>query len=81
MEWTLNREEEGLVEWTRADGYATIRCRQRADGEWVVRLDRLYQAPDGSGYRRERVGDVDAAKRVAEAWRDEHDGETGDGGS
>jgi hypothetical protein len=72
MEWTRNRSEEDLVEWTRADGYVTIRRRRRADGGWIVRLDRLYQAPEGSGYRRERVDDAESAERLVEAWKDEH---------
>jgi hypothetical protein len=71
MTWTKNRETEHLVEWTRSDGYVTIRRRRRADGGWVVRLDRLYQAPEGSGYRRERVDDVESAKQLLEAWKAE----------
>ena len=71
MEWTQSREEADLVEWTRADGYVTIRRRRRADGGWVVRLDRLYQAPEGSGYRRERVADAEAATQLVEAWKDD----------
>jgi hypothetical protein len=74
MEWTRSRDDEGLEEWTREDGYATIRRRRRPDGEWVVRLDRLHQAPDGRGYRRERVADETAARELVEAW-------TADGGS
>ena len=68
MEWTRSRDDEGLEEWTREDGYATIRRRRRPDGEWVVRLDRLHQAPDGRGYRRERVADETAARELVEAW-------------
>ena len=68
MEWTRSRDDEGLEEWTREDGYATIRRRRRPDGEWVVRLDRLHQAPDGRGYRRERVADETAARELVDAW-------------
>ena len=68
MEWTRTREEEGLVEWTRADGYVTVRRRRRPAGEWVVRLDRLHQAPEGRGYRRERVADAAAATELVDAW-------------
>ncbi|RLM59220.1 hypothetical protein DVK02_00225 [Halobellus sp. Atlit-31R] len=73
MEWTRTRDADSLVEWTREDGYVTVRRHRRPDGEWVVRLDRLYQAPEGGGYRRERVADVDAARAVVEAWKDEAD--------
>lgn len=69
MEWTRSREEATLVEWTRSDGYATIRRRRRPDGEWIVRLDRLHQAPEGGGYRRERVADESEAVALIDAWK------------
>ncbi|WP_049984861.1 DUF7543 family protein [Halobellus rufus] len=69
MEWSRSEDGEAFVEWTREDGYATIRRRQRADGGWVVHYDRLYQAPEGSGYRRERVADLEAADELVEAWQ------------
>jgi len=75
MDWSRTREDDGLVEWTRADGYATLRRRRRPDGTWVIRLDRLYQAPDGSAYRRERVDDEGAAEALIEAWMAESDPE------
>jgi len=71
MEWTRTRDEEGLVEWTREDRHATVRRRRRPDGGWVVRLDRLHQAPEGRGYRYERVGDEAAARELLESWRTE----------
>ena len=71
MEWTRTRNETGLVEWTREDGHATVRRRRRPDGEWVVRFDRLHQAPDGRGYRHERVTDESAARELLEAWKRE----------
>jgi hypothetical protein len=75
MEWTRTRDDDGLVEWTREDGHATIRRRRRPDGEWVVRLDRLHQAPEGRGYRRERVADEPAARELVDAWKsDEENG-------
>ncbi len=80
MEWTRTREDGGLVEWTRSDGYATVRRRRRPDGEWVVRLDRLHQAPDGGGYRRERVADESAAVELVAVWKSEADGTGEDGG-
>ena len=70
MEWTQSEERDGFVEWTRADGYATIRRRQRADGEWIVRFDRLHQAPAGGGYHRERAADLDAATEIIESWKE-----------
>jgi hypothetical protein len=79
MEWTRSRDEETLVEWTRADGYATVRRRRRPDGEWVVRLDRLHQAPEGRAYRFERVADESAAVALLEAWKTEGEDGTDDG--
>jgi hypothetical protein len=78
MEWTRSRNDEGLVEWTREDGYVTLRRRRRPDGEWVVRLDQLHQAPEGRGYRRERVADESAAVAVLDAWKSASDGSEGD---
>ena len=71
MEWSRTRADDDLVEWTREDGHATLRRRRRPDGTWVVRLDRLYQAPAGSGYRRERVDDAEAAASLLDAWKRE----------
>jgi hypothetical protein len=79
MEWTRTREDEALVEWIRADGHATVRRRRRPDGEWVVRLDRLHQAPEGRGYRRERVADATAAAELVDAWTAAGGDEDGDG--
>jgi len=73
MGWTRTREEGALVEWTRSAGYVTVRRRRRPDGEWVVRLDRLHQAPEGRGYRHERVADESAAIALIEAWKTEAD--------
>jgi hypothetical protein len=74
MEWTRTRDEEGLDEWTREDGHATIRRRRRPDGEWVVRLDRLHQASEGREYRRERVADGTAAMELVREWQAASDG-------
>ncbi|MFC6725733.1 hypothetical protein ACFQE1_15435 [Halobium palmae] len=63
----------GATEWTRSDGYATIRLRERHDGSWAVRLDRLFQAPEGQLYRRETAPAEDAARAVVERWRTEYD--------
>ncbi|WP_435185164.1 DUF7543 family protein [Halobellus sp. EA9] len=73
MDWSRTREEAGFVEWTRTDGYVTIRRRRRPDGDWVVRLDRLYQAPEGSAYRRERVDGEERAEALVETWKTEAD--------
>ena len=81
MEWTRTRNDEGVVEWTREDGYATIRRRRRPDGEWVVRLDRLHQAPSGRGYRHERVADESAARDVVDRWKSADSSEDVDSGA
>jgi hypothetical protein len=68
MEWEQTRE--GAVdEWTRRDGLATVRVRERPDGGFVTRYDRLEQAPEGRAYRRERCQDRAAAERLAAEWR------------
>lgn len=71
MAWTTRREREGIVEWERDDGYATIRRRERGGGGVVVRLDVLEQAVDGPSYRRESVADVESASELVETWRTE----------
>mgnify|MGYP006914321707 CR=1 FL=1 len=70
MEWEQTRTGE-VEEWTRTDGLATVRLRERADGSFVVRYDRLEQATEGRDYRYERRSDREAAARLAAAWREE----------
>lgn len=73
-EWKWDRTrrlaDDGVDEWTRRDGLATVRLRERADGGFVVRYDRLEQADDGRAYRRERVTGARRAREVAATWRD-----------
>jgi hypothetical protein len=74
MDWERTRggEREGPVEeWTRNDGLATVRLRERADGSFVVRYDRLEQAPEGRAYRHERRPDRETAATLAAAWRED----------
>lgn len=75
MAWTETETDAAgsVVEWEREDGWATIRRRQRTDGSWVVRLDCLTQAPEGSCYREERVETRAEARRVVASWRQRHD--------
>jgi hypothetical protein len=73
MVWTETADDAAAhTEWTREDGCATIRLRKRRGG-WIVRLDRLTQAPEGSLYRDERVETEDEAERVAREWRETYD--------
>jgi len=71
--WSPVGTPERYEEWERDDGHATLRLRERADGGYVVRLDRLEQAVDGRAYRRERVADREAAEELLARWRREHD--------
>lgn len=71
MCWSLGRDDETITEWERADGYATVRVRERADGGFVVRLDVMEQAADASAYERERFPDREAALDRAAEWREE----------
>ncbi|MDB2238889.1 MULTISPECIES: DUF7543 family protein [Halorubrum] len=73
MGWSLERDDGTVTEWERSDGYATVRLRERTDGEFVVRLDVMEQAADDSAYERERFDDRDAAEERAVAWRDARD--------
>ncbi|GAA0208919.1 DUF7543 family protein [Halobaculum roseum] len=69
MPWSEVETPERYEEWERADGYATLRVREHPDGSYVVRLDRLEQAPDGRGYRRERVDDRERADDLVSEWK------------
>ncbi len=73
MTWSVGREDDVITEWERSDGYATIRLRERGDGEFVLRLDVMEQAVDESTYLRERFDDRDAALDLAATWREERD--------
>ncbi|WP_380674910.1 DUF7543 family protein [Salinigranum sp. GCM10025319] len=77
MGWT-ERSESSVVEWERTDGWATIRLRERADEGWVIRLDRLTQAPEGALFREERVETRADAEDVAAEWREAYDAPEGD---
>lgn len=73
MGWSPVETTERYDEWERADGFATIRLREHADGSVVVRVDRLEQAPDGRGYRRQRVADRETAEALVAEWKTEFD--------
>jgi hypothetical protein len=80
MGWRSVRDNEGLCEWERSDGTATVRLRRRVDGSWAVRLDVLYQAADGPDYRFEVVEDRAAGRRLVEEWQSAHDVDDGPDG-
>lgn len=71
MDWEQTTADEGIEEWTRADGNATIRLRRRTDGRFVVRLDRLYQADEARSYAYEVVADRAAADALVDDWQTE----------
>ena len=71
MEWEQTTADEEIEEWTRADGNATIRLRQRTDGQFVVRLDQLYQADEDRGYEYEVVEDRTTAEALVDDWQTE----------
>jgi hypothetical protein len=73
MAWTETADgHDAHREWARDDACATIRLRRRGEG-WVVRLDRLTQAPEGSLYRDERVDTEAEAERLVERWLEAYD--------
>jgi len=49
MDWAEVERRDGR-EWEREDGYAVVRMRQTARGDWAVTFDRLEQADEGSAY-------------------------------
>ncbi|WP_277555315.1 DUF7543 family protein [Halobaculum limi] len=73
MGWSPVETTDRYDEWERADGLATIRLREHADGSVVVRVDRLEQAPDGRAYRRQRVEDRTDAEALLAEWKVEFD--------
>jgi hypothetical protein len=75
MGWTETDAHTGVREWVRDDDRATIRMRETTGGRWVVRLDRLHQAPEGSLYRRAEFETRDDARRRVRDWSDRYDSE------
>lgn len=73
MGWQHVEAEGPYEEYERADGLATVRVRERSDGGFVVRLDRLEQAPNGPSYRRETAPDRKSADALAEELMDAFD--------
>jgi hypothetical protein len=71
MSWTRSRDTETMVEWERQDAMVTIRCRQRPDESWVIRLDVLEQAPEPAEYRSTTASSYSDAAALAESWRSE----------
>ena len=69
MDWEQTTVEDRVQEWTRADRNATIRLRQRTDGQFAVRLDQLYQADEGRGYAYEVLESREAAEKLVAEWQ------------
>jgi len=69
MDYERTTVGDEIDEWTREDGHATIRLRERADGSYAVRFDRLHQAPAGRGYAFETVGNRAAAEQLINDWQ------------
>jgi len=69
MNWEQTTADEKLDEWTREDGHATIRLRERPDGSVAVRFDRLHQAAKGRGYAFEVCNDREAAEELVDEWQ------------
>ncbi|MFB6177883.1 MAG: hypothetical protein ABEI99_12225 [Halobaculum sp.] len=69
MAWERSETVDDVTEWERGDRTATVRIRERATGGYVIRLDRLTQAPEGSAYRRETAETREAAEEIAADFR------------
>jgi hypothetical protein len=75
MGWKEAEAVQPITEWERDDGVTTIRMRERPDGTWMVRLDRLFQAPEGNLYRRKTLASREEALDLVEEWQHEYDHE------
>ena len=75
MGWKEAEAVQPITEWERDDGVTTIRMRERPDGTWMVRLDRLFQAPEGSLYRRRTLASREEALDLVEEWQRQYDNE------
>lgn len=73
MPWERTDTVDDVTEWERTDRAATVRIRRRPDDEFVVRLDRLEQAPEGPAYERTTATDREAAEAAAAALRERYD--------
>lgn len=69
MDWEQTTADEELDEWTREDGHATIRLRERPDGSVAVRFDRLHQAAEGRGYAFEVCNEREVAEQLVDEWQ------------
>ncbi len=69
MDWEQTTATEAIEEWTRQDGHATIRLRERSDGSLAVRFDRLHQATEGRGYAFEVCDEREAAEQLVDDWQ------------
>lgn len=69
MSWERVTDDGRLTEWKRSDDTATIRLRELPGERWTVRFDRMYQAPEGTAYRREAVESREEAMELIEEWQ------------
>jgi hypothetical protein len=69
MDYERTTDTDELTEWERADGHATIRLRERADGGFAVRYDQLHQADGGRAYAYETVESRVAAEALVADWQ------------
>ena len=69
MDYERTTDTDELTEWERADGHATIRLRERADGRFAVRYDQLHQADGGRAYAYETVETRAAAEELVANWQ------------
>jgi hypothetical protein len=73
--WESTEPVDDVTEWQRADGNATVRIRERPDGRFVIRLDRLKQAPDGPAYQHRTAENREEAEEIAAELRSNFDTE------
>lgn len=73
MTWEQTEPVNDVTEWERGDRTATVRIRERTDGGYVIRADRLEQAPEGPAYRRETAETRAKAEELAADLRESFD--------
>ena len=64
---------DAITEWTRSDGYVTIRKRMRTDGQFAVRVEKLEQAPGGREYEQTIAATEQEADSLCEKWQRQYD--------
>jgi hypothetical protein len=72
MGWTVTEDGDDRIRWERSDGYAVLVARATPTREWALGNTRPERPPAGPTTPPPTVADRDAAREVAETWREEY---------